>query len=230
MIEILLVQILHLILRKISISMIKIIKKGSEPSIFPKLRSEYGNYDNIGDQKSLLKEILISEQNYRCVYCMRKINMNTSSIEHYVPRHGDNGDISKSLDYRNLFAVCKITEGRPYKKQTCDVRKGDSLLHISPLNETHINSIEYKRNGEMYSNNHDFNDDINNTLNLNEMTLVQSRFEAYRSLLDIMNTKKKNNWSKKFIEKTLNKFLDKDNRQPYIGFIIYNLKKRLSKM
>ena len=210
--------------------MIKIIKKGSEPSIFPKLRSEYGNYDNIGDQKSLLKEILISEQNYRCVYCMRKINMNTSSIEHYVPRHGDNGDISKSLDYRNLFAVCKITEGRPYKKQTCDVRKGDSLLHISPLNETHINSIEYKRNGEMYSNNHDFNDDINNTLNLNEMTLVQSRFEAYRSLLDIMNTKKKNNWSKKFIEKTLNKFLDKDNRQPYIGFIIYNLKKRLSKM
>ena len=68
--------------------MIKIIKKGSEPSIFPKLRSEYGNYDNIGDQKSLLKEILISEQNYRCVYCMRKINMNTSSIEHYVPRHG----------------------------------------------------------------------------------------------------------------------------------------------
>ena len=217
-------------MRKISISMIKIIKKGSEPSIFPKLRSEYGNYDNIGDQKSLLKEILISEQNYRCVYCMRKINMNTSSIEHYVPRHGDNGDISKSLDYRNLFAVCKITEGRPYKKQTCDVRKGDSLLHISPLNETHINSIEYKRNGEMYSNNHDFNDDINNTLNLNEMTLVQSRFEAYRSLLDIMNTKKKNNWSKKFIEKTLNKFLDKDNRQPYIGFIIYNLKKRLSKM
>lgn len=210
--------------------MIKIIKKGSEPSIFPKLRSEYGNYDNIGDQKSLLKEILISEQNYRCVYCMRKINMNTSSIEHYVPRHGDNGDISKSLDYRNLFAVCKITEGRPYKKQTCDVRKGDSLLHISPLNETHINSIEYKRNGEMYSNNHDFNDDINNTLNLNEMTLVQSRFEAYRSLLDIMNTKKKNNWSKKFIEQTLNKFLDKDNSQPYIGFIIYNLKKRLSKM
>lgn len=210
--------------------MIKIIKKGSEPSIFPKLRSEYGNYDNIGDQKSLLKEILISEQNYRCVYCMRKINMNTSSIEHYVPRHGDNGDISKSLDYRNLFAVCKITEGRPYKKQTCDVRKGDSLLHISPLNETHISSIEYKRNGEMYSNNNDFNDDINNTLNLNEMTLVQSRFEAYRSLLDIMNTKKKNNWSKKFIEQTLNKFLDKDNRQPYIGFIIYNLKKRLSKM
>lgn len=210
--------------------MIKIIKKGSEPSIFPKLRSEYGNYDNIGDQKSLLKEILISEQNYRCVYCMRKINMNTSSIEHYVPRHGDNGDISKSLDYRNLFAVCKITEGRPYKKQTCDVRKGDSLLHISPLNETHISSIEYKRNGEMYSNNNDFNDDINNTLNLNEMTLVQSRFEAYRSLLDIMNTKKKNNWSKKFIEQTLNKFLDKDDRQPYIGFIIYNLKKRLSKM
>ena len=210
--------------------MIKIIKKGSEPSIFPKLRSEYGNYDNIGDQKSLLKEILISEQNYRCVYCMRKINMNTSSIEHYVPRHGDNGDISKSLDYRNLFAVCKITEGRPYKKQTCDVRKGDSLLHISPLNETHISSIEYKRNGEMYSNNNDINDDINNTLNLNEMTLVQSRFEAYRSLLDIMNTKKKNNWSKKFIEQTLNKFLDKDNRQPYIGFIIYNLKKRLSKM
>lgn len=210
--------------------MIKIIKKGSEPSIFPKLRSEYGNYDNIGDQKSLLKEILISEQNYRCVYCMRKINMNTSSIEHYVPRHGDNGDISKSLDYRNLFAVCKITEGRPYKKQTCDVRKGDSLLHISPLNETHISSIEYKRSGEMYSNNNDFNDDINNTLNLNEMTLVQSRFEAYRSLLDIMNTKKKNNWSKKFIEQTLNKFLDKDNRQPYIGFIIYNLKKRLSKM
>lgn len=217
-------------MRKISIGMIKIIKKGSEPSIFPKLRSEYGNYDNIGDQKSLLKEILISEQNYRCVYCMRKINMNTSSIEHYVPRHGDNGDISKSLDYRNLFAVCKITEGRPYKKQTCDVRKGDSLLHISPLNETHISSIEYKRNGEMYSNNNDFNDDINNTLNLNEMTLVQSRFEAYRSLLDIMNTKKKNNWSKKFIEQTLNKFLDKDNRQPYIGFIIYNLKKRLSKM
>ena len=217
-------------MRKISIGMIKIIKKGSEPSIFPKLRSEYGNYDNIGDQKSLLKEILISEQNYRCVYCMRKINMNTSSIEHYVPRHGDNGDISKSLDYRNLFAVCKITEGRPYKKQTCDVRKGDSLLHISPLNETHISSIEYKRNGEMYSNNNDFNDDINNTLNLNEMTLVQSRFEAYRSLLDIMNTKKKNNWSKKFIEQTLNKFLDKDDRQPYIGFIIYNLKKRLSKM
>ncbi len=206
------------------------INKGNVPKVFHDTKSKHNSYDELsGEEKDRLKEFLINEQNKRCVYCMCRIDMKKSTVEHYVPRNGVHGDISKSLDYKNLFAVCTASRGEPPDKQTCDVKKGDKLLHIDPLNDNHINTICYDKKGKVGSNNSEYDDDINNILNLNTVSLMNQRKSAFDGLLQRMASKKNGAWKKEYIERELNRFKAADNNTPYVGYIIYRLEERLKK-
>lgn len=81
------------------------IKKGNNtPKIFTYAKRNYQNYDNLpGDVKNKMKEILLSEQGHLCAYCMTRVSLESSTIEHYIPRKGKNGDVSLSLDYEICF-------------------------------------------------------------------------------------------------------------------------------
>lgn len=207
------------------------INKGNIPRIFHEVNRLYESYDVVpSEYKNKLKDILIQEQNSRCAYCNKRIDSTTSTIEHYIPRNGENGDISKSLDYNNLFAVCNTTKNLPFNKKTCDDRKGDLLLSIDPRNQSHIDTIKYDKKGTISSTNSVFNDDLNITLNLNSPTLVSNRFYAFDAIKRSIYKKHSGEWPKKLIKHTLERYKSKDDCTPYVGFIIYHLEKRLQKM
>ena len=86
--------------------MIRIVKKQRVPTVFGQIRSRRSDYDELlSSEKDEIKQVLLDEQGYKCAYCMSKISMSNSTIEHYIPRNGINGDMPLSLDYRNLFAA-----------------------------------------------------------------------------------------------------------------------------
>lgn len=206
------------------------INKGKVPKEFYEAKRLYKNYDELDStEKEKLKDILIPEQNNRCAYCTKRIDSNNSTIEYYIPRKGKDGDMSKSLDYNNLFAVCNSTRNLPLKQQTCDVKKGDKLLHIDPRLQNHIDTVRYDKKGIISSDNSEFDDDLNSVLNLNSPTLVSNRFSAFNALLINMDKKKGGSWTKEYIENILDKYKSNDNCTPYAGFIIYRLEQRLQK-
>lgn len=207
------------------------INKGNVPREFYEAKKLHDNYDDlVSDEKDKLKAILINEQNNRCAYCTRKIDLETSTIEHYIPRNGSNGDGTKSLDYNNLLAVCNTTRNAPLKLQTCDVKKGDKVLKIDPRIQSHIDSIKYDKKGIISSDNSDFDYDLNANLNLNAQMLINNRFAAFNSLCKRMSKNKPRKWSKEFVQRNLDRYKSKDDCTPYAGFIIYQLEKRLERM
>lgn len=56
------------------------------------------------DDKDILRLALLRDQNYLCAYCGRRIEDDSSSIEHWLPR---SADPSLTFDWDNLIAVCK---------------------------------------------------------------------------------------------------------------------------
>lgn len=207
------------------------IKKGNVPNIFSDTKRKYENYDNLRESsKNVLKEYLIKEQGGLCAYCMTRINLNNSTIEHYIPRNGINGDMSKSLDYDNLFAVCMNERNSGEKSRHCDVSKGDNLITIDPRKESDILQIKYKRDGEIYSDNGDFENDLNNTLNLNVTTLRKNRRSALDSALKSMARINKNTWKEEYVKKHLKALEQRAEKTEYIGIIVYELSKRLKRI
>ena len=212
--------------------MIRIVKKQRVPTIFGQIKSRRENYDDlVSEEKDAMKQVLLEEQGYKCAYCMSNISMSNSTIEHYIPRKGTNGDMSLSLDYRNLFVVCDTTRGCPEEEQTCDVKKGDKLLHIDPRLQEHIDTIYYDRSGYIRSSfssgTDNFDDDLNQILNLNSRQLLNNRVSAWKTLMRLMNQKKDKTWTADFIHKYIEKLSSADDRTAYSGFLIYLLKQRI---
>lgn len=212
--------------------MIRIVKKQRVPTVFEQIKNRRSDYDELtSSEKDEIKQVLLEEQGYKCAYCMSKISMSNSTIEHYIPRNGTNGDMSLSLDYRNMFAVCDTTRGCPKDEQTCDVKKGDRLLHIDPRLQEHIDTIYYDRLGYIrssFSSGADnFDDDLNEILNLNSRQLLNNRVKAWNNLMQLMNRKKAKTWTADFIRKYIEKLSGADDRTAYSGFLIYLLKRKV---
>ena len=208
--------------------MIRIVKKQRVPTIFSQIKSRRENYDDlVSEEKDAMKQVLLEEQGYKCAYCMSNISMSNSTIEHYIPRKGTNGDMSLSLDYRNQFAVCDTTRGCPEEEQTCDVKKGDKLLHIDPRLQEHIDTIYYDRSGYIRSSfssgTDNFDDDLNQILNLNSRQLLNNRVNAWKTLMRRMDKKKDKTWTADFIHKYIEKLSSADDRTAYSGFLVYLL-------
>ena len=91
------------------------------------------------------------------------------------------------------------TRGCPEEEQTCDVKKGDKLLHIDPRLQEHIDTIYYDRSGYIRSSfssgTDNFDDDLNQILNLNSRQLLNNRVNAWKTLMQRMNKKKDKTWT-----------------------------------
>lgn len=182
-----------------------------------------------GDVKNKMKETLLSEQGHLCAYCMTRIFLESSTIEHYIPRKGKNGDVSLSLDYRNLLLVCCNGRNRQGNNRHCDVSKGDKLIAVNPTNKEDIKKVKYYNDGTIGSDIDSFNTDFNNTLNLNNMTLKRNRQTARLEALKQLSKNKHGEWSKDYVEKCLNHYISQGKKVPYVGIIIYELEKRLKR-
>ena len=147
--------------------MILIKKKRIPSSLVEYKRTINASFDNLPREvKDRLRTSLLKEQGYICAYCMKKLEDDSSKvkIEHYVARNEEN-----ELEYKNLLAVCKGNEGESFEKQTCDTRKGNKEIKINPQVNSDILTIRYTSNGEIKSNNSDYQRDFDETLNLNDI-------------------------------------------------------------
>ena len=174
--------------------------------------------------KDELREKLLEEQGFICCYCMNRVESRSSKIEHFKPRSLFRVE---QLDYTNLFVACLGGQGFSPCEQSCDTKKGkDSLNYISLLSDIE-KSIEYKKNGFIFSNNQDIDRELTEILNLNHNLLRNNRQEALNQLFSDL---KKRGWDVPTLKSTLEKYKHKNSKgkyRPYCEMIVYFLTKKL---
>lgn len=97
-------------------------KQGEETIPSYDYKRDYSGYTKIADARRFLLE----EQSYLCAYCQKEITLETSSIEHILPKTFNPG---LSTNYFNLVVVCKSPpKEENTHKYHCDKQRGDAPL------------------------------------------------------------------------------------------------------
>lgn len=160
------------------------IKKGHElEALIQAKREGLKHYDDMTTEvKDIVKDSLFTEQGGLCAYCMRRMQLGTMQIEHYLPR--SISDEATTIAYSNLLGVCPGNKGNAEKFQTCDAHRGNKLLTVDPLKPSSVALVRYLSDGTIYSDDADVNRDLQFTLNLNcaQAYLPQNRRAALNSL------------------------------------------------
>ncbi len=207
------------------------INKGREPLSLTQYRSTpNATYDGMPtDIKDDVKHKLLLEQGFICAYCMSRIRLENTQIEHFIAQN-PNSDFHKETDlaYSNMLAVCPGNEGNPKRMQTCDEHRGNTPLTVNPLNEKTLKSIQYLNDGEIISSDESIQYDLNNTLNLNFYLLKGSRMSQLRKLQEQLKKEKdKGDW-KSLAIKYRRKLLEANvEKREYIGILIWYLDKKI---
>jgi uncharacterized protein (TIGR02646 family) len=206
----------------------KQIKKSKEPaSLLAHRKKIHSNYDNY-PEKDELRDYLLAEQGQICCYCMQRISKENMKVEHWQPQSKYS---EKQLDYQNLLAACRGNEGEPKHLQHCDTHKGEQEMTLNPLDKL-IKSIKYRKDGRIYSDDPNIDQDLNKILNLNIQTLVNNRAEIIDDVIQsLINIKGKQAvWSVAHIKKKIQQYETKTagKYHPYCQVIIYFLNKRFA--
>lgn len=208
------------------------INKSGEPARFAQYRnSRNSKFDDMDQNvKKELRESLLQEQKYLCAYCMSRIKDDGNvKIEHFRARNDDN-----ELEYTNLLAVCKGNEGQPYRKTTCDTRKGNKSMTINPLSQACMGTIEYRNDGTIFSTDETYDNDINDILNLNceEGYLKRNRKDALYSLKSLIRKELKPGESAETLLRRLKRGYENQNNvelKEYVGILLFHIDKKLRK-
>jgi len=190
-----------------------------------------------------LREVLRKEQGSICCYCMSSIATGKTKIEHYKPRDGNE---ELEIDYKNLYLACdgekincnenqdinslihddckcKYKKDENHKKivKHCDTCKANRDFKYIDL-ENIQRYIKYKSDGTIYSDNKNIDDELNYILNLNIEILKKNRRNAK---IDLWNSLPKDGtWD---IQKLIDKYKNQSKKAPYLGILLYFLRKKL---
>jgi uncharacterized protein (TIGR02646 family) len=205
------------------------IRKGPEPRALVEHRlSPHATYENL--PKEELQERLAREQGFLCCYCMQRISPTPRGmkIEHWVAQSSSE---DRRLDWRNLLGACLGNEGRPWREQHCDTRKGDAALTINPLDERCERLIHFLADGSVDSPMPAIQTDLQETLNLNSARLKNNRKAVLDAFLEVMRRKHSGStWSEDILRRELAYVQEPDAMgmlRPYCQVPVYWLKKRL---
>ena len=223
------------------------IKKGATPEALIQYKKTPGADFN-GMPKDEVRQALLIEQGYLCAYCMQRLNSDgtETKIEHYYPRKPvndeDGGETArrKELEYSNMLLVCRgngsggsgkgNTDSRHF---TCDAKKENQFLHINPQSKENMETIFYDPQGKIHSNNTNYQQDLDEILNLNDPYgyLVENRKSALEELWKKVASKTKEGESAEALfEKYRDKFcqLDADGKLlEYVGILRWYVDKKL---
>ena len=172
----------------------RVIAKGPEPvSLTAHRQTPYCDYDNYA-AKDDLRRALVREQRGLCCYCMGRIRNGptTMKIEHWRCRAHH---ASEQLNYRNLLGACIGGHGQPAHLEHCDTRKGDRDLQWNPADPLHHieTRVRYELDGSIHADDADFDDQINDVLNLTLPVLKNNRKGIYDAVLRWWESQKKRN-------------------------------------
>lgn len=127
--------------------------RNNEPNFLTKYRDSTpgATYSCARIDKENIRSSLLEEQGYICAYCMCKIDLSSSTIEHYVSQEKHpNSSLPESehrrlsLVYSNMSAVC-INNG-----EHCDKSRGNVPFKIlDPHNALCEKLITYNLSGEV---------------------------------------------------------------------------------
>ena len=163
------------------------------------------------------------------MYCMRRIDLGSSHVEHIVPQaEGCGSDDPLSVDYGNMLAVCDGFKGDE-NGLTCDRARGNKHMTVNPLKPQTLVDIRYFRDGRIGSEQSEIIVDLTKTLNLNQGTLRKNR----KAVIDELGRYFKRLDEKgKSVRAHCKKQLDAlksetTKRSEYQGVRIYFLEKRL---
>ena len=168
------------------------IAKGPEPaSLTMHRQTPHSDYDNY-TAKDDLRHALVSEQRGLCCYCMGRILEDRIKVEHW---RCQSRYPKEQLNYRNLLAACRGGEGQPPNLQHCDTRKGKRDLEWNPADTAyHIETrVRYELDGSIRADDEDFDDQLNDVLNLNLSLLKNNRKSIYDAVLQWWESLKKQN-------------------------------------
>lgn len=211
------------------------IKKGREPrELMAYRKMPFASYDEMPkDVHDAVINSLMQEQGYICAYCMRRIPQKGKdpdvTIEHLDAQSLT--DVDRGLDYRNMVAVCNGNRGAGSKdKMTCDAKRGNDKLTVNPLQAETLSRIQYKKDGTIYSDDPAVKFDVNETLNLNcpDVGLIESRHSALQALQKELSKRKKDGDIKLQCARMLQYYQQQNIKTPYVGILIWWLKKKIS--
>jgi len=208
------------------------ITKMPEPTNLTQHRNaSHSNYDNY-QEKDELRQALVQEQLGLCCYCLERIQPDISSIkiEHWKCQ---DSYPNEQLDYDNLLGACKGGEGKPYYLQHCDTRKGNKDLKWNPANPGHAIEarIFYKPDGTIASDDSDFNEQLNEVLNLNLQIIKNNRRSILLAIIEWWKKEKSKLQGPVPPQRILNKInkyaCGNGHLAPYSPVAVWWLKKKL---
>lgn len=169
------------------------IAKGNEPASLTQHRmkphSDFDNYQG----KDALRAALVAEQRGLCCYCLTRIiaDGQVMKIEHWQCQANYP---HLQLAYANLLGACLGGHGAKPESQTCDNRKANQDLKWNPATAAHVieSRVSYRNNGEIRSDDQQFDSELDAVLNLNIAYLRNSRKGALEAVQKWWQIKKPN--------------------------------------
>lgn len=168
---------------------------------------------------------------------MKRINdEKDTKIEHYQARNTEN-----ELEYTNLLAVCYGNQSSPdsevkgeKKRLTCDSMKGNQVLHINPQNQEDMATIYYDNSGKIYSTNKEYQDDLQNILNLNDSYgyLIENRKAVIDVVMKELRTARNSQEAKTILvrfKRMVSNWSYGDKYMEYVGVLRWYVDKQLRK-
>lgn len=185
------------------------------------------------DVYSVVLNSLMQEQSYICAYCMRRIPERDTklivkaTIEHISPQSIEPG---QALDYRNMLAVCNGNRDAQLNcNKTCDAHRGNTPLYVNPLKPDTLVTIQYKRDGTIYSDDPRVQHDLNDTLNLNSdgdnRRLKENRKKALQALSKHIKRKYPTGNIQAYCKHKLERLQNEAVKTEYVGILLYWLEK-----
>ncbi|OHD14162.1 MAG: TIGR02646 family protein [Spirochaetes bacterium GWB1_36_13] len=175
--------------------------------------------------KDNLRKQLASEQGFLCAYCMNRIDINKSKIEHFFSQ---SNYPENQLDYDNLLLCCSGNKGAPEKNQHCDTRKKDSDIKYNPSNFSVSDYIGYNDyDGSIFSKDPAWDKELNEILNLNFNRLKKDRKAKILAVEQVLNSDKGLRTPSQ-IQKLIHKCASRNTAgelSPYYGVELFKLKK-----
>lgn len=213
------------------------IRKGPEPKSWAEYRLSTPGATFDDAPKVDLRRALLSEQGYLCCYCMRRIDEDTTRIEHRIPREKLKELRFGVFDYWNLLAACDGGEGLTAEQQHCDVLKHHHEIALDPAHPSRDveTRLRYSVSGAIDARDKDqaVRHDLNVTLNLNLEWIRDARLDVLQGFLDGFERKHQGSWSAAVIERELKKWTQiprGGKLAAYAGIVVHYLKERLRRV
>lgn len=206
------------------------IQKKREPNELTEYRLKQNTDYKNAPIKNICKQLLV-EQGYLCAYCMRRITDSFDAsgsklmqVEHW---HCQKNYPDEQLDYKNMLGVCSD------KTPTCDTHKKYFDLKYNPSNPVHRieSQIKYASNGNISSDDQEFDQQLNKVLNLNYDYLKENR-KSIVSAIEQVLSQRPGSRTVKDIEKILERWRIPNTEgqlKEYSGVAVYFLTKRLNR-